>query len=230
MNRVFRGGVNRLMKTPMMTKIIADGFHVVWHARPNTWSQNTFLGYPLSQCPMDLQLYQELVWRLKPRSIVQTGVDAGGSILYFASLLDLIDAPPDALVIGIDIRLADIAKTLKHPRIRLLEGSSVDSSLIAEVKRLLPPGGGFVSLDSDHSCGHVFSELELYSEFVAVGSYLVVEDTHFNGHPVNPRFGPGPMEAVEMFLKRDPRFVSDDGLWRRNLMSFHKHGWLRRVK
>jgi cephalosporin hydroxylase len=70
--------------------------------------------------------------------------------------------------------------------------------------------------------------LDLYSHLVGEGMYLVVEDTNLNGHPVEPSFGSGPTEAVRDFLAKDDRFEQDDGVWSRQLFSFHAHGWLRR--
>ena len=216
-----------------VTEVIR-AFHEIYY-NSQAWDKNTFLGFQIKQCPMDLQAYQELIFRSKPAHIVQTGVAGGGSLLYFATMLDLCGAPASAVVVGVDLKITAAARKLKHPRIRLVEGSSVEPSVLAAVRSHLPTQGkatggtGMVMLDSDHRAPHVAKELELYREWVGVGSWMIVEDTNVNGNPVFPQHGPGPMEAVDAFLKRDKNFVRDESPWQRNLISFHHGGWLRRV-
>jgi cephalosporin hydroxylase len=150
----------------------------------------------------------------------------GGSLLFLASMLDLANVP-NTRVIGIDIKLTDKARTLTHPRISMVEGSSVDKVVLAQVSELAANKRGIVILDSDHSKTHVAAELQCYPKFVAPGAYLVVEDTNINGHPVCPSFGPGPYEATNDFVLTSTEFVRDDEIWQKNLFSMHT--WLRRT-
>jgi cephalosporin hydroxylase len=211
------------------TPYVVRTFHKIWYNSEDTWARNTYLGYRIMQCPLDMQLYQELIFRLKPDYILQTGVAYGGSMLFFATLLDLMNAPETSVVAGIDIVLTPEAKTLSHPRIHIFEGSSTDPVMVDKIRQILPTGTGFVILDSDHAMQHVKNELDIYKELVTKGSYMVVEDTNLNGHPVHKSYGPGPYEAAQDFLKANPGFISDDELWKRNKFSFHHGGWLKRV-
>lgn len=229
MNLIRKALSSLLFDTRSGRRIVTNAFHVLYY-QSSSWSQNRFLGFPVYQCPFDLQLYQEIVFDVQPHFIVQTGVAQGGSVLYFATLLDLIAAPPEALVVGVDIELTENARKLRHPRIHLIEGSSTDSEVIDQVRQKIGDRKGLVILDSDHSQVHVTKELNLYREFVAVGSYLVAEDTNINGHPVHHSVGPGPLEAVDEFLRSDKRFRSDNQLWERNGFSFHQYGWLKRLR
>jgi cephalosporin hydroxylase len=138
----------------------------------------------------------------------------------------MIKAPPEACVVGVDIAVSEKARTISHPRVKIIEGDSVDPVTIDRVAEIVGDRKGLVALDSDHSAAHVHKEMELYQRFVETGCYMVVEDTNINGHPVAPFAGPGPYEAVRKFLKTNSTFQQDD-LWKKNMFSFHH--WLRRV-
>lgn len=212
-----------------LRKWIIDSYHRLWYASANTWQKNTYLGFGVKQTPSDLWIYQELIFAQRPPFILQTGVSEGGSIVFFAHLLDAMKAPDSAIVIGVDIKLTDAARRIDHPRVQLIEGSSVAPETIEKIRNLQPAPTGFVSLDSDHTREHVLAELETYAPFVSIGSHMVAEDTNINGHPVAPSWGPGPYEAVDEFLNRRTDFVRDDDIWNRHLFSFHQYGWLQRV-
>src|SRR5262245_52381709 len=107
-----------LLNGAPLAKPVVDGFHRIYYSS-ETWRRNTFLGYPIMQCPLDMHLYQELIFSLRPDVIIQTGVASGGSLLYLASMLDIANVP-NTRVIGIDIKLTEKARTLTHPRISMI--------------------------------------------------------------------------------------------------------------
>lgn len=136
--------------------------------------------------------------------MVETGTAAGGSSLFLADMCELLDK---GRVVSIDV--AHPPALPKHRRLVYLTVSSVDPDTRARLGAMLRPGErGLVILDPLHESGHVAEELRLYADLVAVGSYLVVEDTNLGGNPVHtdhpPDFGPGPTEAVRRFLAGDP--------------------------
>lgn len=189
-----------------------------------TWWATKWMGVPVWKCPFDLWVYQELVHELRPDVIVETGTAWGGSALFFASLCDIIK---HGEVISIDIRPRG---TPSHARLRYLRGSSVDPVIVARVQRMTAGTQAVLAfLDSDHRCAHVLEELRLYSPLVGVGSYVVVEDTNINGHPVKPEFGPGPMEAVERFLANEKDFIVDRSREKFRL-TMNPGGFLQRVR
>jgi cephalosporin hydroxylase len=171
-----------------------------------TWKETRWLGNRLLKNPMDLWIYQEILAELRPALVVETGTYLGGSALYFASIMDLLDT---GRVLTIDVNPRPNRPV--HPRIEYMSGSSTAPETIDAVANAVAAAEGpvMVVLDSAHDRDHVFGELEGYYRFVSSGSYLIVEDTAHNGHPVAPFAGPGPWEAVHDFLPLHPEFSPD---------------------
>lgn len=184
-----------------------------------------WLGVPIQKCPLDLWIYQEIIYSLKPDIIIECGTADGGSALYLAGICELIGK---GRVITIDIN--NSAGRPSNQRILYLTGSSVSKSVVKRVRSEINPQDiVLVILDSDHRKEHVLTEMRIYGGLVSRGSYMIVEDTNINGHPVYSKFGPGPAEAVEDFLKETKKFVQDRS-WEKFFLSFNPKGFLKKIK
>jgi len=139
-----------------------------------------------------------------------------------ASICDLIG---NGEVVTIDLSNCNIS----HPRITKIIGDSTSEKVINQVKEIVGDKTAMVILDSDHHKQHVLKEMGVYSKFVSVGNYLIVEDTNINGHPVLPASGDGPMEAVREFLQKEISFKIDPNK-EKFLLTFFPKGFLKKVK
>ncbi len=197
----------------------------------------TWLGRPIIQLPHDVVQMQELIWRIQPDLIIETGVAHGGSLILSASILELI-GKGRVLGVDIDIRAHNRAAIEAHPlahRIDLLQGSSIDPAVVAEVAaRAQGNGTVMVVLDSNHAADHVAAEIAAYAPLVDVDSYLVVMDGAQGQVFDIPRGNPAwqhdnPLTALEAFVASTDEFVVDDHFTRLHVTS-NPRGYLRRVK
>lgn len=187
------------------------------------WWDITWFGVPVLKSPGDLWVYQEILHEVRPDLIVETGTWNGGSALYLASICDLLGT---GAVMTIDP--AERPGRPEHPRIEYVHARSTDPSAIASVTARASGRSTMVILDSDHERGNVLAELEAYAGLVTPSSYLIVEDTSVNGHPIHASFGPGPWEALDEWLPGHPEFEVDVGR-EKLLHTFNPRGYLRRV-
>jgi cephalosporin hydroxylase len=203
------------------------------------WSyQWSWLGLPIIQMPPDVIATQEIIWQTRPQVIIETGVARGGSLIFYASILQLIG---EGKVIGvdIDIRAHNRDSIESHPlshRIELIQGSSVDDGILKNIKSRIPAGARvMVILDSNHTHEHVFDELKLYAPLVTRDQFLIVADTVVEQIPAQahrPRpWGPGnnPATALDTFLEGNSQFVRDPFVNAKLLISSSPGGYLRRV-
>ena len=204
------------------TTLLIEQFHTLYYDRnEQTWGNTFWLGHRVLKCPLDLWSYQEILHELQPELIIETGTYQGGSALFLASICNLLGRGE---VLSIDVDRRDDRP--RHPRISYLTGSSTSNAILRQVRhRVKGTAPVLVILDSGHAKDHVLAEMHAYAPLVTPGSYLVVEDTNLNGHPVDSDHGPGPAEAVAEFLERNDAFVRDE---RREkfLLTFNPGGYL----
>lgn len=205
----------------------------------------SWMGRPIIQYPQDMIAMQEIIWRVQPDLILETGIAHGGSLIFSAAMLELNAAcggPADAMVLGLDIDIrAHNRKAIEaHPmykRITMIEGSSVSTEVIAQVQQIAAGKKSvLVCLDSNHTHAHVLAELQAYAPLATVGSYCVVFDTIVEHLPKemfpDRPWGPGdnPKTAVHEYLKTHPEFEIDHTIDNKLLVSVAPDGYLRRVK
>lgn len=200
----------------------------------------SWLARPIIQLPQDILAMQEIIWEVKPELIVETGIAHGGSLIFYASMLELLGGNRQVLGIEIDIREPNRIEIEKHPmfkRISMLEGSSIDTNIVKQVYKIAKGKSiVLVALDSNHTHEHVLRELELYAPLVTKGSYLVVFDTvvedmpqdFFSDRPWGK--GDNPKTAVEEFLNKNDRFEIDKTIEAKMLFTVAPDGYLKCVK
>lgn len=200
----------------------------------------TWLGRPIIQFPQDIIAMQEIIWQVKPDLMIETGIAHGGSLIFYASILELTGGSGQVLGIDIDIREHNRVEIEKHPifkRITMIEGSSVDEEVIDKVRNAAKDKKQIlVTLDSSHTHDHVLRELQLYSPLVTKGSYIVVFDTIIEDMPedffIDRPWGKGnnPKTAVTEFLKNNDRFEIDKEIENKLLITVSPDGYLKCIK
>jgi cephalosporin hydroxylase len=211
----------------------------VWSTTRRYSYQFTWLGRPIIQYPQDIVAMQEIIWQVRPRLIVETGIAHGGSLVFYASMLHLIGTEGQVLGIDIDIRAHNRRAIESHPmakRIEMIEGSSIDPAVVRQVHAWAAGAGPvLVVLDSNHTHEHVLAELAAYSPLVTKDSYLVVFDTVVEDMPAGSfpdrpwDKGNNPKTAVREFLAANPRFEIDRGIETRLQITVAPDGYLRCV-
>jgi cephalosporin hydroxylase len=207
---------------------------------PYKYSYNfTWLGRPVIQFPQDLIAVQEIIWKVKPDLIIETGIAHGGSLIFHASILELL-GKGEVVGIDIEIRKHNKIEIEKHPlfhRITMIEGSSIDKDIVKQIHELSKNKKKvLLVLDSNHTHEHVLQELQLYSSLVNKDSYVIVFDTVVEDLPdsiVTDRpwsKGNNPKTAVWEFLKNNDRFKIDKEIENKLLITVAPDGYLKCVK
>jgi cephalosporin hydroxylase len=220
------GGKPPAPDAPSAEQEVIRRFHALYYDAAGlggTWANTYWMGVRAQKCPLDLWIYQEILFELKPELIVECGTADGGSALFLAQMCDLIGRGE---VVSIDVCTSP--RRRRHPRLSYWLGSSTSPRIVDRVRRRAAGCDPvLVILDSDHRAGHVLQEMRLYAPLVTPGSYLIVEDTNVNGNPVYPDHGAGPAEAMQAFLREDSSFLVDTER-EKLLLTFNPAGYLKK--
>jgi cephalosporin hydroxylase len=200
----------------------------------------TWMGRPIIKFPNDMVVQQELMWSLKPDLIIETGIAHGGSIIFTASMMEMMGIEGEVVGIDIDIREHNKVEILNHPmykKLTMYEGSSTDPVIIEKVaKHVVGKKCVMVILDSLHSHEHVLNELQLYSKFVTLGSYIVLPDTFIEFFPKGYfsknrpwDVGDNPYTAMKEFLKGNSQFEIDKFISSKAVITESIDGYLKKI-
>lgn len=236
-----------------------------WQKQSNRWLQNAFIqrymynfdwmGRPIIQTPIDIVAMQELIWEVKPDLIIEIGIAHGGSLIFSASMLALLEysdaqrnnkmldpTNPSRKVLGIDIDIRShnkeaIEAHAMYPHIKMIEGSSIDRDIIDQVNDYAKNYDKImVCLDSNHTHDHVLAELDAYASLTSINSYCVVFDTIIEDmpedmFPTRP-WAPGnnPKTAVWEFLKTHSEFEIDKNIQDKLMITVAPDGFLKKVR
>ncbi|MFT6955617.1 MAG: cephalosporin hydroxylase [Halieaceae bacterium] len=244
--------INALGNNPVLSQSAAEFMRA--STEPKYCYNFTWQGRPIIQYPQDIIAMQELIWTVRPDLIIETGIAHGGSLIFSASMLAMLDmcdaiemgtdfnpavSQRKVLGIDIDIRSHNRRAIEAHPmasRIEMIEGSSIDSAIISQVNAIVENYSTvLVCLDSNHTHDHVLNELEAYAPLTSIGSYCVVFDTIVDDlpsdmYPDRP-WGPGnnPKTALREYLKTHSEFEIDKTIDSKLQISVAPDGYLKKV-
>jgi cephalosporin hydroxylase len=212
------------------------------HADKYKYTYNfTWMGRPIIKFPSDMVIQQELMWKLRPDLVIETGIAHGGSIVFTSSMMEMMGIDGEVVGIDIDIRKHNRAEIEKHPmakRITMYEGNSVDAGMIEKV-RLHTAGKRcvMVVLDSLHSHDHAYKELVAYAPMATTGSYCILPDTFIEffpkGYYSSTRpwdVGDNPYTAMKQYLAETDLFEIDRALTDKAMITETVDGYLKRVR
>jgi cephalosporin hydroxylase len=215
----------------------------ILHANKYKYVYNfKWMGQPIIKFPADIIVQQEIMWKLKPDLIIETGIAHGGSILFSASMIEMMGVNGEVVAIDIDIREHNKKLIEEHPmykNITMYEGSSIDLKIFEKVKKHIKNKKCvMVILDSNHTHEHVLEELKLYAPLVTLDSYCIVLDTfveylpkgYSSQHDKRPwDVGNNPYTAMKTFLKNNDNFLIDKDLSNKGMITETIDGYLKRI-